>query len=78
MIFLEAVIIFLCGVLVGGMLFKTINKHLEKSKVLKQTTKINNQFKQLLSNISRGKSVFKNRVNNTAIGKSNTRYRNGI
>lgn len=62
---LQLLIVFLGGVLVGGMLFKTIHKYLEKSKVTEQTNKLNNQFKQILANISRGKSIFKNRVNNT-------------
>lgn len=62
---LQLLIVFFGGVLVGGMLFKTIHKYLEKSKVAEQTNKLNNQFKQILANISRGKSIFKNRVNNT-------------
>ena len=62
---LQLLIVFFGGVIVGGMLFKTIHKYLEKSKVAEQTNKLNNQFKQILANISRGKSIFKNRVNNT-------------
>lgn len=62
---LEAIVIFLCGSLFGGLLFKTLKEYSEKAKKDKLVDKINNQFKQLLSNISIGKSVFKNRVNNT-------------
>lgn len=62
---LESIIIFLCGTLFGGLLFKTIKEYSEKSKKDKLIDKINNQFRQLLSNIAIGKSEFKNRVNNT-------------
>lgn len=62
---LQLLIVFFGGVLVGGILFKTIHKYSEKSKITEQTNRINDQFKQILANISRGKSIFKNRVNNT-------------
>jgi len=54
---LQLLIVFFGGIIVGGML--------EKSKITEQTNKINDQFKQILTNISRGRSIFKNRVNNT-------------
>lgn len=65
MVILELLIVFFVGLLFGGMLYKTISQYSEKSKKEKIINKINNQFKQLLSNVAMGNSVFKNRVNNT-------------
>lgn len=71
MVILEVLIVFLAGVIFGGMLYKTINNYSENAKKEKIVNKINNQFKQLLSNVSMGNSVFKNRVNNTVFIGSN-------
>ena len=62
---LQVITIYLSGILTGGLIFKIISKYVEESKIEKQTNKLNSQFKQILSNISMGKSIFKNRVNNT-------------
>jgi len=59
------VIIFLGGILTGGILFKKVSEYSEKAKKDKLVSKINDQFKQILSSVSLGKSIFKNRVNNT-------------
>ena len=71
MVILETLLIFLAGAVFGGMVYKTINQYSEKAKKDKLVNKINNQFKQLLSNVAMGNSVFKNRVNNTVFIGSN-------
>lgn len=68
---LQVITIYLSGILTGGLIFKIISKYVEESKIEKQTNKLNSQFKQILSNISMGKSIFKNRVNNTVFIGSN-------
>jgi hypothetical protein len=68
---LQVITIYLSGILTGGLIFKIISKYVEESKIEKQTKKLNSQFKQILSNISMGKSIFKNRVNNTVFIGSN-------
>lgn len=68
---LQVITIYLLGILTGGLIFKIISKYVEESKIEKQTNKLNSQFKQILSNISMGKSIFKNRVNNTVFIGSN-------
>ena len=68
---LQVITIYLSGILTGGLIFKIISKYVEESKIEKQNNKLNSQFKQILSNISMGKSIFKNRVNNTVFIGSN-------
>lgn len=65
MMVLLTLVIYTIGVICGGLLYKTLYKYTEKSNKDKLINKINNQFKQILSNVSQGNSVFKNRVNNT-------------
>lgn len=74
---LQSIIIFLGGLVLGLYLSKVLIKHSEKLKKDKLISDINSQFKQILSNISRGKSTFKNRVNNTVfIGSELNKYGN--
>lgn len=68
---LQVITIYLSGILTGGLIFKIISKYVEESKIEKQNNKLNSQFKQILSNISMGKSIFKNRINNTVFIGSN-------
>lgn len=67
---LQILIVFFAGIALGGSIQRLITTWSEKNKKDKLLTSITEQFKQILSNISRGKTEFKNRVNNTVFIKS--------
>jgi len=67
---LQIIMIFFTGIAIGGMLQKSIIKWVEKKKKNTLIESITEQFKQIQLNITRGKSEFKNRVNNTVFIKS--------
>jgi hypothetical protein len=67
---LQILIVFFAGLAIGGMVYKVISEWYNKIKKDVMLKGITEQFKQILSNISRGKSEFKNRVNNTVFIKS--------
>lgn len=67
---LQIIMIFFTGIAIGGMLQKSIIKWVENKKKNTLIESITEQFKQIQLNITRGKSEFKNRVNNTVFIKS--------
>lgn len=64
---LQVVIVFIAGVISGGLIQKIVSQFSDILKKNRMIDMITNQFKQILSNISRGKSEFKNRVNNKVL-----------
>jgi hypothetical protein len=62
---LQIIIVFLGGLIMGSMIQKLVTKYSENLAKNRMIDMITKQFKQILSNIARGKSEFKNRVNNT-------------
>jgi len=62
---LQVVIVFITGIITGGLIQRIVTQFSDNLKKNRMIDMITNQFKQVLSNISRGKSEFKNRVNNT-------------
>ena len=62
---LQVLIVFIAGVISGGLIQKIVSQFSDNIKKNRMIDMITNQFKQVLSNISRGKSEFKNRFNNT-------------
>ena len=62
--------VFFSGITLGGIIHKYISDWSEKNKKDHLLSSITKQFKQIQLNITRGKSSFKNRVNNTVFIKS--------
>lgn len=67
---LQIIMVLFIGITIGGILQKAITQWSDKNKKNTLLEGITNQFLQIHSNISRGKSEFKNRVNNTVFLKS--------
>jgi len=68
---LQVIMVFFVGITVGGLTQKLITSWSDKNKRDTLLASITKQFKQIQLNITRGRSEFKNRVNNTVFIKSN-------
>mgnify|MGYP003964431693 CR=1 FL=1 len=66
----QIIMVFFSGITLGGIIHKYISDWSEKNKKDHLLSSITKQFKQIQLNITRGKSSFKNRVNNTVFIKS--------